>query len=190
MPKFQKFQNVANYQMLLSLAVSDLEDISGMRAIIYIRKINNSFLHKYEFVFRRLLYDRFHTLAEKYDFDLIDFINIIYIFIKTKELDIFLNKLQVILTEVHWGEFRNFLSFLEELFNALWYYMKRYYRFAGFLLVVSGKLGRDLLTRGHTVRLRYGITTTGMISLRLSFKYITVSTYSGVFGISAYVYYY
>jgi hypothetical protein len=67
--------------------------------------------------------------------------------------------------------------------------MMKKHNFMGFRLIISGKLGKALLTRGHTIRICYGTTTSGSLYLKLLFKYVTVSTDSGVFGVSLYIYY-
>jgi hypothetical protein len=55
-------------------------------------------------------------------------------------------------------------------------------------IILDGKLGRRLLTRGQTVRLRLGVTAKGISNNNVVFRYTTVSTDTGIFGLAIYYY--
>lgn len=67
--------------------------------------------------------------------------------------------------------------------------MQRNYGFIGIKLIVAGKLGKKLLTRGNIVKIQYGITTSGRNNIKVLFRYRVASLYIGLFGISLYIYY-
>jgi hypothetical protein len=117
-PTFDDYEykafELSSYQIALPVIISDVEELCGMRSIIYIRKTDEKILNELEQIFCVLLVKRFDKDFMYYDINFFELVNTFFIFIKTKELDIFLNQLVKELNEINFGDFRNFFASLDE----------------------------------------------------------------------------
>lgn len=102
--------------IFLTRVISDFEECCGMSSILVLRYYNNNILTTNEKLFKILLIMRFLTEAAAYNIDINKFINIFFIFIYTKDIDIFLNNLTSIFEYNFFGNFRSILQFLNKFF--------------------------------------------------------------------------
>lgn len=107
----------------------------------------------------------------------------------TKDVDALLTFFCSIFRGIHFSNVSRVLVAYVNIIQALWVYARDCLKFSGIKILFRGKLGWRLLTRKKTFKLILGSVGSNSQFYNCIYRYSTVSTDTGVFGLSIFFFY-
>ena len=173
----------------LSLFFLDLEYLTGLSVCVQI-----NYIKRIVFSTRIQIFRVFFTCARRgwwlqWQVNIFSAFDAVAISLITKDVDYLLLFFCSIFRGIHFSNVSRVLVAYINILQALWIYARDCLRFAGIKILFRGKLGWRLLTRKKTFKLILGSVGSNSQFYNCIYRYNTVSTDTGVFGLSIFFFY-
>ncbi len=169
-----------------AIFISDIENSTGFRTVVMIDYLTRLSSDPVVRLLKACFLKRFYWIYYKFDIDAGVLYDVILYSFRARDIDLLLDYMKSVYDDSHFPQTRQIFKVFSKAILYNWYFVCRNYRGVGLYMTLSGKLSKQLLTRGQTVRLRLGKTSYAIVKNNVIFRYRQTHSETGAYGLTVY----
>jgi hypothetical protein len=169
-----------------SIIIADVEHIIGERVAIVLDNVVRVSFDDMQRILKYCFVRRFSMMSDQFDIDTGVLFDVISFFSRARDLDLLMDYMKFVYDDTHFPMTRRLFAFFSKSLLYNWYFINKHFGGIGIFMTMSGKLSKQLLTRGQTVRLRIGKTSYGIVRNNVIFRYRQTHSETGAYGLTIY----